>query len=443
MGKKFSISDGMLNSISKNVKVAEELKAKDNFKVEYIDIKNIIPNKENFYDIVDIDSLAEDININGLNHNLVVRKLDKDNYEIISGERRYTALKKLVEEGESRFSLVPCKVIDVNDLDSEIILIQSNAQTRELTEIEKLEQVKRLTELYKKKKEKGEKVGRIRDLISKDLKLSPTQVGRYDSINRKLISELKELLEKGDLNIANASEFASLSEDSQRIILDLVSNEVNLSKSEAIKLKNDMKKVEKEKEDFLKSEKLKIEEEHNKALMKEKERNEKLQKEVEELKNSVTLKGESEKEAARKLEEIKKKEEELKENEKSLKDKEKSINDNKDKLKDEIERKAKEKYLEEMKRLKDEKEREAKENKELKEKIQQSKKADEAEKENLKLILKISNINKQFREINKEISDIGKDVEVNKEIKFELKKLMNTIKEIEDTIQLKTEQVEL
>ena len=149
--------------------------------------------------------------MNGLNHNLVVRKLDNGKYELISGERRYTALTKLVEEGNKIFALVPCKVIEANDIDSEIILIQANAQTRELTEIEKLEQVKRLTELYRTRN--GEKVpGKIREIIANDLKLSPTQVGRYERINKNLIPELSEILKSGGLTIANASEFASLSE---------------------------------------------------------------------------------------------------------------------------------------------------------------------------------------------------------------------------------------
>lgn len=112
---------------------------------------------KNFYEIVDIESLAEDIKLNGLNHNLVVRKLDNDMYELISGERRYTALSKLVNEGNKEFNLVPCKVIESNDIDSEIILIQANAQSRELTEVEKLTQVERLQELYKIKKKNGEK----------------------------------------------------------------------------------------------------------------------------------------------------------------------------------------------------------------------------------------------------------------------------------------------
>lgn len=208
MSKKFSISQGMLNSVSQNVKKANEIEAKNNFNVQYIDIKDIERSKKNFYEIVNVDELAEDIKMNGLNHNLVVRKLDNGKYELISGERRYTALTQLVEQGNEIFALVPCKVIEANDIDSEIILIQANAQTRELTEIEKLEQVKRLTELYKTKKKNGEKVpGKIREIIANDLKLSPTQVGRYERINKNLIPELKEILENGNLTIANASEF--------------------------------------------------------------------------------------------------------------------------------------------------------------------------------------------------------------------------------------------
>lgn len=274
MSKKFSLSEGMLNKVSQNVKKAEELEAKNNFKVEYIDINNIERNEKNFYKIVDVEELAEDIKLNGLNHNLVVRKLDNGKYELISGERRYTALTKLVKEGNKIFALVPCKVIEADDIDSEIILIQANAQTRELTESEKCQQVARLTELYKTKKKNGEKVpGKIRNLIANDLKLSPTQVGRYERINKGLIPELKEILEQGNLTINNASEFATLSEENQKVILEIINNKVEINKEEAYELKNKLKALEEEKQNELKklenekiSEITKIEQEKAEAL---------------------------------------------------------------------------------------------------------------------------------------------------------------------------------
>lgn len=253
MSKKFSISEGMLNGISKNVKKVTELEAKEGFKLEYIDINKIHRSEKNFYEIIDIDNLAEDIKINGLNHNLVVRPTENGTYELISGERRYTALSKLVNEGNKQFASVPCKIVELNDLDAEIVLIQANAQTRELSESEKLKQVQRLSELYKAKKANGEKVGKIREVIANDLKLSPTQVGRYERINNNLIPELKELLEQGNLSTSNASEFSSLSEESQKGILEILNKNISLSKEEAISLKQELKRVELQKEEEIKT----------------------------------------------------------------------------------------------------------------------------------------------------------------------------------------------
>lgn len=253
MSKKFSISEGMLNGISKNVKKVTELEAKEGFKLEYIDINKIHRSEKNFYEIIDIDDLAEDIKINGLNHNLVVRPTENGTYELISGERRYTALSKLVNEGNKQFASVPCKIVELNDLDAEIVLIQANAQTRELSESEKLKQVQRLSELYKAKKANGEKVGKIREVIANDLKLSPTQVGRYERINNNLIPELKELLEQGNLSTSNASEFSTLSEESQKGILEILNKNISLSKEEAISLKQELKRVELQKEEEIKT----------------------------------------------------------------------------------------------------------------------------------------------------------------------------------------------
>lgn len=387
MSKKFSISQGMLNSVSQNVKKANEIEAKNNFNVQYIDIKDIERNKKNFYEIVNVDELAEDIKMNGLNHNLVVRKLDNGKYELISGERRYTALTQLVEQGNEIFTLVPCKVIEANDIDSEIILIQANAQTRELTEIEKLEQVKRLTELYKTKKKNGEKVpGKIREIIANDLKLSPTQVGRYERINKNLIPELKEILENGNLTIANASEFSSLSEDNQKVILEIINNKVEISKEEATELKVKLKKLEQEKADELKrleNEKLveirKIENEKSVEIRRiENEKDEALRSKK--LINDEVLRLKSELDKSEN-----KSEEEIKELENQLREELKKDLDNK--------------YLSEIENIKneansnkEEKERYRKELEEMKAKSKENKDKSDEFKENYKLVADLKSV---------------------------------------------------
>lgn len=387
MSKKFSLSQGMLNQVSQNVKKANELEAKNNFNVQYIDIKDIERNKKNFYEIVNVDELAEDIKMNGLNHNLVVRKLDNGKYELISGERRYTALTQLVEQGNEIFALVPCKVIEANDIDSEIILIQANAQTRELTEIEKLEQVKRLTELYKTKKKNGEKVpGKIREIIANDLKLSPTQVGRYERINKNLIPELKEILENGNLTIANASEFSSLSEDNQKVILEIINNKVEISKEEATELKVKLKKLEQEKADELKrleNEKLveirKIEDEKSVEIRRiENEKNEALRSKKLISDEVLRLKSELDKSENKSEEEIKELENQLRE---------------------ELKKDLDNKYLAEIENIKneansnkEEKERYRKELEEMKAKSKENKDKSDEFKENYKLVADLKSV---------------------------------------------------
>ena len=387
MSKKFSLSQGMLNQVSQNVKKANELEAKNNFNVQYIDIKDIERNKKNFYEIVNVDELAEDIKMNGLNHNLVVRKLDNGKYELISGERRYTALTQLVEQGNEIFALVPCKVIEANDIDSEIILIQANAQTRELTEIEKLEQVKRLTELYKTKKKNGEKVpGKIREIIANDLKLSPTQVGRYERINKNLIPELKEILENGNLTIANASEFSSLSEANQKVILEIINNKVEISKEEATELKVKLKKLEQEKTDELKrleNEKLveirKIEDEKSVEIRRiENEKDEALRSKKLISDEVLRLKSELDKSENKSEEEIKALENQLRE---------------------ELKKDLDNKYLAEIENIKneansnkEEKERYRKELEEMKAKSKENKDKSDEFKENYKLVSDLKSV---------------------------------------------------
>jgi ParB family transcriptional regulator, chromosome partitioning protein len=377
----------MLNSVSQNVKKANEIEAKNNFNVQYIDIKDIERNKKNFYEIVNVDELAEDIKMNGLNHNLVVRKLDNGKYELISGERRYTALTQLVEQGNEIFALVPCKVIEANDIDSEIILIQANAQTRELTEIEKLEQVKRLTELYKTKKKNGEKVpGKIREIIANDLKLSPTQVGRYERINKNLIPELKEILENGNLTIANASEFSSLSEDNQKVILEIINNKVEISKEEATELKVKLKKLEQEKADELKrleNEKLveirKIENEKSVEIRRiENEKDEALRSKKLISDEVLRLKSELDKSENKSEEEIKELENQLRE---------------------ELKKDLDNKYLAEIENIKneansnkEEKERYRKELEEMKAKSKENKDKSDEFKENYKLVADLKSV---------------------------------------------------
>lgn len=204
------------------------LDAKDNFKLFEIDIDKLIPSSKNFYGIREIEELAESIREDGLMHNLVVRKIDEDRYEILSGERRYHALKKL------NYKKVPCQVRNnVNDLDAELILIQANSEQRELTPSEKMEGIKRLKEIYEQKRGNGEKLqGKTRDLIGKTLGMSGVQVGRYQKVDNKLTNEFRDMLDKNEITLTQAVDLSNLSEREQTEIYENIKGIPNESKEE-------------------------------------------------------------------------------------------------------------------------------------------------------------------------------------------------------------------
>ncbi len=180
-----------------------------------LDIDSLVPSKNNFYGLREIEELAESIKENGLMHNLVVRDIGNGKYEIISGERRYAALGKL------GYEKVPCQIRDINDLDAELMLIHANLEQRELTPTEKMEGIKRLENIYKQKRKNGEKLdGKTRDLIGKDLGLSGVQIGRYKKVDKDLIPELKEKLNKEDITLTQAHTLSSLTKEEQKVIHD-------------------------------------------------------------------------------------------------------------------------------------------------------------------------------------------------------------------------------
>ncbi|HBE9293982.1 TPA: ParB N-terminal domain-containing protein [Clostridioides difficile] len=236
-----------------------ELKEQEQFKIEYIHIDDIVPSKKNFYSIDDesIIELADSILEVGLLHNLLVRPnievidgLEYEKYELLSGERRYRAHKRLVELGYKKFQLIPCQVMSLDDVDAEIALISANAHNRPLTDYEKLKETQKLIDLHKLKRANGEKVTGIHNAVSEKLKLKPTQTKRYVTMAKNLIPELEKMLELGKLSVSNASIFSALSKENQRALYQSLKDKddmLEITKKEAEDLKNRYKDLEEEK----------------------------------------------------------------------------------------------------------------------------------------------------------------------------------------------------
>lgn len=202
---KFNLND-LLNSQSKS-----EPK-KQSFMIQEIPLDKIIPSDKNHYGIREIEELAASIELTGLSHNLVVRDNENGTYELISGERRFNALKMLM------WITAPCKVEKQrNDVLAELQLILSNSTSRELTDYEKTYQAGRLKELLLELRKSGHEIpGKLRDRVAEIMKVSSTQVAIMESINKNLAPEFKEEFKAGSIGISAAYEIASLPQEKQK-----------------------------------------------------------------------------------------------------------------------------------------------------------------------------------------------------------------------------------
>lgn len=211
----FSIAD-MLNAQTK----AEATKIPSaHFRTEDISIKRMYRNKENRYNLENIESLKSNIKTVGLRQNLEViyAPCEQGDYRILSGERRWLALNMLVDEGCKEYEIVTCKVSCPQDEDMERLELMATNSYREKNNEDLLMEVKEATATFRNLKERGQNVpgydlqsGRIRDIVASFLGLSKTKVAQIECINNNLFERLKSLLKQDKIPFSVAYEAAGL-----------------------------------------------------------------------------------------------------------------------------------------------------------------------------------------------------------------------------------------
>lgn len=216
----FSIAD-MLNAQTK----AEATKIPSaHFRTEDISIKRMYRNKENRYNLENIESLKSNIKTVGLRQNLEViyAPCEQGDYRILSGERRWLALNMLVDEGCKEYEIVTCKVSCPQDEDMERLELMATNSYREKNNEDLLMEVKEATATFRNLKERGQNVpgydlqsGRIRDIVASFLGLSKTKVAQIECINNNLFERLKSLLKQDKIPFSVAYEAAGLKSELQ------------------------------------------------------------------------------------------------------------------------------------------------------------------------------------------------------------------------------------
>lgn len=154
-----------------------------------IPIVNITPNRyqpRTVFDDDKIEELSRTIHTHGVIQPIVVRPIEGEpgSYEIIAGERRYRAMKKL------EWTEVPAIVRNLNDRETASIALIENLQREELTAIEEALAYQQLLEMHSLTQEAlAQRLGKGQSTVANKLRLLKLPQFVQDAILNREITE--------------------------------------------------------------------------------------------------------------------------------------------------------------------------------------------------------------------------------------------------------------
>ena len=189
-------------------------------RIEYIDLDLIDGDPDNGYSLADIEQLADNIQTVGLLQPLRLRPGTQGRYFVSSGHRRRLALRRLVQDGDERFSRVPC-IVDRDGASpalQELRLLYGNANNRAKTSADLAQEARRVEALLVRLKGEGFQFrGRTRTMVARLLQVSETRVANAQAIERGLIApQLIVWWKTGDLPESVALRLARMDPTEQR-----------------------------------------------------------------------------------------------------------------------------------------------------------------------------------------------------------------------------------
>lgn len=192
-----------------------------------ISINKLYEFKDHPYQVLDNDemnSLIESVQQQGIMTPLIVRPLEgtTDEYEIISGHRRFRAAQK------AGLTEVPAFIRPVSRDEAAIMVVDSNLHREHLLPSEKAFAYKLKLEAMSRQGYRSDltsnQVGRrleTADIIAEQSDESKTQIRRYIRLT-KLIPELLNLMDEGKIAFSVGVELSYLDENLQHNLLDII-----------------------------------------------------------------------------------------------------------------------------------------------------------------------------------------------------------------------------
>lgn len=149
----------------------------------------------------------------------LVRKIDTDEYEIISGHTRVRACTYLAEElGKKEYEFIPCHVRNLSDEDADYCTSSGNIR-KISTQAEILHEIENERKRAEKVADPDDK-GRLVERLARKYNMAPSVVGDYINISNNLSEKGREMLEEGKLKKSAAVSMAGLPEEEQEQLIN-------------------------------------------------------------------------------------------------------------------------------------------------------------------------------------------------------------------------------
>ena len=182
------------------------------------------------FDSKTIDSLAESIKSQGVIQPLLVRKISEKNYELIAGERRLRAAKKI------GLKKLPAYVKDVSDETAALHALIENVQREDLNPIDEAMALDNIAEKFKLTHEKLSSItGKSRAHVTNTIRLL------------QLDEKIKKLVKNGAIEMGHARVLITLEKSNQiNLANEIISKGLSVREAEKlVSLKKPIKKSKK------------------------------------------------------------------------------------------------------------------------------------------------------------------------------------------------------
>lgn len=207
--------------------------------IEYIGLNKLEADPGNFYSLTGLEDLAANIELCGLQQPIRVRPTEDGRYVIVSGHRRWSALKLLrgTEGSGDRWASIPC-IVERDEASQELRelrLILANSSTRVLSPAEVSKQAQRVETLLYQLKEQGyEFPGRMRDQVAAACKVSAPKLARLKVIREHLIPIYLEHFDRNVLSEQTAYALARMETALQERLANMLPNLPTGSRAEEL-----------------------------------------------------------------------------------------------------------------------------------------------------------------------------------------------------------------